>query len=103
MENWLEYINHIDDDLEGDKLLAKVCDEQMNNYLAKYNFTKSMKLINSIEGNPISEQKVANTEIQQNVVKGKVKPSEAKKMVHWNNEIHDVFAPNPMVIESIIL
>lgn len=102
--DWLEYINTINGSgLEGDKLFDKVCDNMMNEYLVKYNLSKSMKLINKIEDNPISEEKIANAEIRQNVAEGKVKPSDAKKMVEWNNELGDVLAKNPMVIDSIIL
>jgi len=102
--DWLEYINTINGSgLEGDELFDKVCDKMMNEYLVKYNLSKSMKLINKIEDNPISEEKIANAEIRQNVAEGKVKPSDAKKMVEWNNELGDVLAKNPMVIDSIIL
>jgi hypothetical protein len=102
--DWLEYTNTINGSgLEGDELFDKVCDTMMNEYLVKYNLSKSMKLINKIEDNPISEEKIANAEIRQNVIEGKVKPSDAKKMVEWNNELGDVLAKNPMVIDSIIL
>ena len=88
---------------EKDKLFDLKCQEMYDNYLQKWDLVKSMKIINKIENNPISESKIKNAEIQKDFLDGKVKSEDAIKMKAFNNTIDEMKLSNPMVLDYIIL
>lgn len=80
------------------------CDAMTSQYLSKYNLKKSMQLINAMEGKSvISDEKIQNAEITEKLINNEINPSDAKKMVEWNNTLGTLFEKNPMVLDYIIL
>jgi len=105
----VEYINtDYGHDIEDEEAkcrekLYKDIDGKMLGFYEKYNLGKSMKLINKMEGNPISEQKIERNDILVDVAKGKLKASEGKRALNYSEKLHTIIEKNPFVLDNIIL
>ena len=99
-----DYCHDIEDEEEKCReKLYKDIDGKMLGFYEKYNLGKSMKLINKMEGNPISEQKIERNDILVDVAKGKLKASEGKRALNYSEKLHTVIEKNPFVLDNIIL